>query len=87
MPYIPEKHKKYNLLPYGREHGGEVFEYPSDFLDEVDEILRLSGNSLIPYGYESYEEYYRDVDRWIEKFKSDDDKRKLLDSLKAKCFR
>lgn len=85
MPYIPEKHKKYNLLPYCREHSGEVFEYP-DSLDEVDEILRLSGGSLMPYGYNSYEEYYRDVDRWIEKFKSDDDKRELLEQFKREMI-
>ena len=85
MPYIPEKHKKYNLLPYCREHGGEVFEYPYT-LDKVDEMLRLSGGSLMPYGYNSYEEYYRDVDRWIEKFKLDDDKRELLEQFKSEML-
>jgi hypothetical protein len=38
MPYIPKMHEKYNLLPLCREHGGEVFSYPSD---EMYEILRL----------------------------------------------
>ena len=26
MPYIPEEHQKYPVLPYCREHGGEVFQ-------------------------------------------------------------
>ena len=29
MAYIPESHKKYNLLPRRTEKGGEVFSYPS----------------------------------------------------------
>lgn len=27
MPYIPKEHEKYQLLPYCREKGGEVFDY------------------------------------------------------------
>ena len=35
MPYIPEQHKKYDLLPGSVKHGGEVFSYPSELVDEI----------------------------------------------------
>ena len=57
MPYIPKEHVKYDLLPFCRKNGGEVFEYPSELLDKVEKYLP-DGESLIPYGYNSYEEYY-----------------------------
>ena len=31
MPYIPEQHKRYNLLPDCCKYGGEVFEYSEIF--------------------------------------------------------
>jgi len=33
MAYIPEFHKKYNLLPRCTKSGGDVFEYPCELLD------------------------------------------------------
>ncbi len=62
MPYIPKEHLKYDLLPFCRENGGEVFEYPSEMLDKVEKYLP-DGESLIPYGYNSYEEYYSQLDK------------------------
>ena len=41
MPYIPEQHKKYNLLPYCRKDGGEVFDYPSDLISKAEKMLLL----------------------------------------------
>ena len=70
MAYIPEQHRQYNLLPYCCEHGGEAFEYPSELLDEVDEFLP-KGETLNPYGFKSYEEYYSAIDQWITFYKSD----------------
>ena len=52
MPYIPYEHETYKLLPRSRKNGGEVFEYPSELLDEVNSILP-KGENLIPYGYDS----------------------------------
>lgn len=37
MPYIPEQHKKYHLLPMCQKNGGEVFEYPSALLAQLEE--------------------------------------------------
>lgn len=81
MPYIPEKHIQYNLLPNSRRRGGEVFSYPCNLLDEVNKILP-KGESLYPYGYVSYEEYYDELDEWIEFFSEDDYKVNLIRKYK-----
>lgn len=64
MPYIPKEHEKYNLLPWCREHGGEVFDYPSKLICEMETLLGTSVG-LLPYGYYSYEEYYGLLDQLI----------------------
>lgn len=60
MPYIPKKHEKYNLLPMCRKNGREVFEYPRLLLSRLEE---LGVHHLDPYGYQSYEEYYAELDK------------------------
>lgn len=57
MVYIPEQHKKYELLPRCRKNGGEVFEYSSKLLYQVNSCLPY-GVLLDPYGYKSYEEFF-----------------------------
>ena len=39
MPYIPKEHEKYDLLPYCRKDGGEVFEYPGGLINEAEELM------------------------------------------------
>jgi len=68
MPYIPKEHEKYNLLPLSRKNGGEVFEYPS--LWELDSLVKPFDIVLEPYGYESYEQYYKFLDNVIEQLKN-----------------
>ena len=68
MPYIPKEHEKYDVLPRKRKNGGEAFDYPSKMLFQIEEII---GHDLTPYGYESYEEYYKEVDACAEPFKDD----------------
>ncbi len=70
MVYIPDSHRKYNLLPYCREQGGEVFEYPGTLLDKVN-AYTSDNESLIPYGYNSYEEYYKYVESIAHRFSSE----------------
>lgn len=70
MPYIPEKHKKYHLLPLCRRDGGEVFDYPGKLINEVEALLS-SGAALFPYNYDSYEEYYGYLDQLIEAYASE----------------
>ena len=64
MPYIPEKHKKYNLLPFCRKRGGEVFEYPSNLISKAEEMLSPE-ESITPYGFKSYDEYFAYIDKLI----------------------
>lgn len=70
MPYIPKRHEKYNLLPYCKEHGGEVFSYPSDLLRKVESLLP-EDECLIPYGYKSYDEYYEQIDKCRYEYAAD----------------
>ena len=62
MPYIPKEHEKYDLLPFCREHGGEVFIYPST--RHIDDLLP-DGVNIIPYGYNSYEEYFEQLNEYV----------------------
>ena len=62
MAYIPEAHKKYNLLPRCTENGGEVFSYPSELASKIGE---MSPGHVIPYGYSSYDEFYTFLDDCI----------------------
>ena len=59
--------KKYNLLPRCSEHGGEVFEYPSNLLRKLEEYIKPE-DQLDPYGFKSYEEYDLEIDRVAQRF-------------------
>ena len=84
MPYIPKEHEKYDVLPRKRKNGGEAFDYPSKMLFQIEEII---GHDLTPYGYESYEEYYKEVDTCAEPFKDDPVVTKLFVNYKAEVMR
>lgn len=61
MAYIPKQHEKYDVLPYCRKHGGEVFSYPGAMMDELEKHLP-KGKQMIPYGYADYEQYIQEMD-------------------------
>ena len=78
MAYIPEKHKKYGLLPFSVENGSEVFSYPSGLVNAIEELIfELEGvpedsdcgrtSLLIPYAIKSYEDYQAKNESYIEK--------------------
>lgn len=83
MPYIPQKHMKYNLLPFCRKNGGEVFEYPD--MEEIEKYLE-PGETLIPYGYKSYEEYYTEVDRIMERYALNPEVKSLFENFKSQMI-
>ena len=64
MPYIPKEHEKYDLLPYCRKDGGEVFEYPGELLSKTEKLMDAPC-SLMPYNYNSYDEYFNMIDSLI----------------------
>ena len=65
MPYIPDAHKQFNLLPMCTERGEEVFVYPEDDVYEIEELTK---ENIVPYGYDSYETYYAMLDSLIDKY-------------------
>lgn len=79
MPYIPEEHKKYPVLPYSRERGGEVFQYHSW---PEEQLVELVGEHLIPYGYDSYEEYFAKIDSLIQLHAKESKTVRLLELVK-----
>ena len=68
MAYIPEAHKKYNLLPRCRDEGGEVFSYSSALISAI-EALCPGIPELMPYGHRSYDRFYKYLDAVIEEVK------------------
>ena len=67
MAYIPTAHKKYDILPRCRRSGGEVFSYDTDMEGEIGKIIP-NGESVIPYGYDSYAEFDRLLDEYIMQY-------------------
>ena len=79
MPYIPDTHKQFNVLPMCTERGGEVFVYPEDDVNEVGELTK---ENIVPYGYDSYEEYYTMLDALIDKYIDNRDIQQLILNVK-----
>ena len=74
MAYIPEAHAKYNLLPFCVGNGGEVFDYPSSIANKITDEFLPDEESVIPYGYENYSQYYTKLDDYIIKYGTTDGK-------------
>ena len=98
MAYVPEKHKKYGLLPLSAESDSEVFSYPSDLVDAIERILfELEGipedsnkgrvSLLIPYAFKSYKDYQGKIESYIEKYPEHEvaDLLKLLSQQSGCC--
>lgn len=86
MPYIPKEHQRYDLLPYCRMHGGEVFEYPSRLIDQTVDILG-SSEGFFPYGFDSYEEYFASLDGVIAANEDKPEAVKLLKQIGEEMLR
>lgn len=77
MPYIPKEHEKYDLLPLCWEDGGEVFDYDDGLLYEAEKLLD-SSESLFPYNYESYFDYFQAIDSLIAANEAKPETKKIL---------
>lgn len=82
MPFIPKEHEKYDLLPLCRARGGEVFQYPGDLLDRLEEHLDPE-NQLIPYGFKSYGKYDQEVNRIARQFSDQPEVMELFAQFKV----
>lgn len=85
MPYIPKEHEKYDLLPFCRAHGYEVFEYPGDLLWKLEKHIK-SEEQLDPYGFRSYEEYDTEIDRVSQGFKDQPEVFAVFAQFKAQIY-
>lgn len=81
MPYIPEEHKKYPVLPLAREMDFEVFQYSSREWP-TKELEQFIGDRMIPYACKSYEAYFEEVDHMIEKHSGEPDTVRVLQKIK-----
>lgn len=86
MPYIPQEHRKYDLLPWRRKHGGEVFEYHSSLIYKAADILG-SSEGFFPYGFASYEAYFASLDGVIAANTHRPEALKLLKKLRNEMVR
>jgi len=87
MAYIPKEHQKYDILPFCRSDGGEVFSYDSELEDEICELLpaaEMGVDEIIPYGFDSYEEYDQHLDSYIAQYGTTDGQLNRLGRLIAK---
>lgn len=80
MAYIPVGHQQYDILPMCRETGGEVFSYSPDMENEIRKLLP-GEESVIPYGYDSYEEFDKQLDDYISQYGTEDGKLNRLGQL------
>lgn len=80
MPYIPEAHQKYAVLPWKRKHGGEVFEYTN--WDHLEPYIPRE-ESLEPYGVKSYEEYDSILDCCVKANSQNEAVVKLFEDFRA----
>lgn len=85
MPYIPQKHEKYDLLPLCRKSGGEVFDYPGKLINEVESLIDPA-RGLLPYNYDSYDDYYGHLDKLIEAYTAYPDTVDALKRLKQRVL-
>ena len=83
MAYIPDSHRKYNLLPMCTEKGGEVFSYPSSLETKISAMLP-EGVHVIPYGYKSYDDFDKELKSYLESYGSTNGKLNELGHLIVK---
>ena len=75
MANIPEKHKKYNILPFTKDMDFDAIEYPWSW--ELRKLLP-KGKHLVPYGYASVEEYIRYVEEMSRQYAKTKGQRKAF---------
>lgn len=69
MIYIPEEHKKYDVLPNCRKYNVEMIIRDDTSLKKIKELSGMSDFETNPYQrYKSYQDFYEEMDSWIKKF-------------------
>lgn len=69
MPYIPESHKEYNVLPRCKDCNCEFFLWDHELLTKIKKKTGMLDYMINPYrNYESYEAFLDEMDNWIKKY-------------------
>ena len=68
--YIPEKHKKYDVLPTCRKYNFEIIIPNNNLLREIEQLTgKTDYMGLHPYQrFKSYEEFFNEIDNLISQF-------------------
>lgn len=65
--YIPENHKKYNVLKYHRKYNKEFFAWDGVLLRKIEKYTNMI-NTYPYYRYKTYQDFYRVIDEWLIKY-------------------
>ena len=63
-----------------------MFSYPSSLMSKLEKYLP-EGENMMPYGYDSYEEYYTEMDKYAELYFQDSEKATLYNTFKEEMHR
>lgn len=67
--YIPESHKKYNVLPNSQKYNYELIIWDQELLNKIRKLTNMSDHETLPYSqFHSYQELYQEIDSWIIKY-------------------
>lgn len=67
--YIPEEHKKYNLLPNCHKYNFEIIIHDGLCLRKIKELTNMNDYETGPYQkYRSYKDFFNEIDSWISRF-------------------
>lgn len=65
--YIPETHKKYNVLPNHRKWNEEIFIWEENLLRKIEKYTNMN-NAYPYYRYKKYQNFFEEIDEWIKKY-------------------
>lgn len=67
--YIPNAHKKYDVLPTCRKYNIEMIVWDSNLLNKIQKLTNMTDYMVCPYQrYKSYEDFSREIESWIHEF-------------------
>lgn len=65
--YIPETHRKYNVLKTHRKYNEEMFVWDDVLLKKIEKYTKMI-NIYPYYRYKTYQDFYQVIDEWLIKY-------------------